>query len=346
MHGAAVTGCAGGARSAATVNTDRWREGPTLTARTPDEDQALKAMRAALERYAPLEKGRVSDHSAMSASADPSLFAIAIATVDGEVWSVGDDEIIFPLQSLSKPFTLALALEDRGDGPVLDQVGMHATGLPFGSLAATEIRSTRLQNPMVSAGAIATTSLVDGEDPVDRWKRTRRLLSAFAGRDLEPITGVFESEMAINEGSLAKAYALASYGLLYTEPMESVSRYLRTCSVGVTVRDLAAMGATLATGGAHPITDERVVSRRHARGVLCAMVTAGMYDDSGPWLYQIGLPAKSGVSGCVLAVVPGRLAIAVYSPPLDEFGNSVRGTAVVEWLASQWDLHVMDRLLP
>ncbi len=310
-----------------------------------DEEQALKAMNTALRRYAQLDSGHVADHSQLAATADPSQFAIAIATVDGQVWSVGDDDVAFPLQSLSKTFTLALVLEDRDDEAVLERVGMHATGLPFGSLAALEIRATPLQNPMVSAGAIATTSLVEGRNEADRWERTLRWFSACAGRELAPIDEVFESEMQGNDGSLAKAYALGSLKLLYAEPHDSVSRYLKSCSVGVNVRDLALMGATLAAGGTNPVTGERVMGRRAARGTLCAMITAGMYDDSGPWFFRIGLPAKSGVSGGVLAIAPGRLAIATYSPRLDEFGNSVRGCAVIEQLARQWDLHLLTQLL-
>jgi len=258
------------------------------------------------------------------------------------VLSVGDAQATFPLQSLSKVFTFALALEDRGDEAMLEMVGTHATGLPYGSLAATEVRATRLQNPMVSAGAIATTSAVEGRDEADKWRRTEALLAAFAGRSLAVLEDVFAAETGDDAGALAKAWVLASYGLLYCEPEAAVRRYLRACATGVTAEDLALMGATLANGGVHPRSGERVLTAASTRGVLSAMITAGMYDDSGPWLYRVGLPAKSGVGGGVVAVVPGRFAIAVYSPPLDPHGNSVRATLVIQALARRWRLHLLE----
>lgn len=293
-----------------------------------------------------LDGGEVYDARPEGRRADPGSLAIAVASVDGRVWSIGDVDVVFPLQSASKPFTLARVLEDGRSALVLGRVGMHATGFRFDSLAAGEIRETPLQNPMVSAGAIATTSLVEGADDADRWSRTLRLLSACAGRELRVMDDVYAAELVSSDGSYAKAYALSSSGMLNEEPRAVVARYLRACSTGVTVEDLALMGATLAGGGVHPIERERVMSRATARGVMCAMLTAGMYDFSGPWFYRVGLPAKSGVSGCVLAVCPGRLAIAAYSPPLDEYGNSVRAMEAVARLAEAWGLHMIGADLP
>jgi len=340
MAGCAVDPATPPTRPAGLQLTGRASAASALT-----REAAMGSMSAALARFAMLEGGRVADHNTVAASADPAVFAIAVATSDGEVWSVGDDEFVFPLQSISKIFTLGLAIEDYGDAVALERVGVHATGLPFGSLAAMEIRATALQNPMVSAGAIATTSLVEGRNEAERWSRTRRFLSGCAGRELASIEQVFTAESASDDASLAKAYALSAHGLLYAEPRATVERYLQACSVGVSVRDLAVMGMTLGNGGVNPATGMRVLERESARGVLSAMVTAGMYDDSGPWFYRVGMPAKSGVSGGVVAVAPGRLAISVYSAPLDGYGNSVRGSTVVEALAAEWELHSLDRLL-
>jgi len=313
---------------------------PRVAAAPPPLPDEAAAVLGELHRtYAGERGGKVADHNPVAAAADADDFGIAIAAVDGRVLSVGDAREVFPLQSLSKAFTFALALEENGDEEMLALVGTHATGLPYGSLAATEVRATKLQNPMVSAGAIATASTITGPGAARRMKAN---LDAFAGRELPTLDEVFEAVMESRTGSLAKAWVLASYGLLQDEPEATVRRYLRACATGVTAEDLAVMGATLANGGVNPRTGERVVSAAHARGVLSAMVTAGMYDDSGPWFYRTGLPAKSGVGGGVVAIVPGRFAIAVYSPPLDERGNSVRATKVVRDLAARWRLHAFE----
>lgn len=307
-----------------------------------NEETAEQTLQQLHAKYQSENAGKVADHNDVAAAANPLDFGIAIATVDGRVISVGDAEKVFPLQSLSKAFVFGLALEDNSSEAMLKKVGVHATGLPFGSLAATEVRATKLQNPMVSAGAIAVTSTIAGDSPEEKWQRTLATLQAFAGRQVQPLDAVFQAEMSDNAGSLAKAWVLRSYSLLYSEPEPTVERYLHACSVGVTAADLAVMGATLAAGGINPKTGKRVVSADTARGQLSAMVTAGMYDDSGPWLFRVGLPAKSGVGGGVVAVVPGRFAIAVYSPPLDEHGNSVRATRVLEELSDRWDLHLLE----
>jgi glutaminase len=317
---------------------------PALIEPTPqlDSEEVAHSLAALYEDFRADRSGAVAAHNDIAASADPDAFGIAVAFVDGRVISVGDATTRFPLQSLSKVLNLALALQDHGADAVLTKVGTHATGLPYDSLLATELRATRLQNPMVSSGAIATVSMIAGDDESERWRRMQQNYGAFAGRDVQPLEDVFEAETSDNTGSLAKAWVLKMHGLLYCEPDEAVHRYLRGCSVGVTVEDLAVMGATIANWGVNPRSGERAISAEHAGGVLSAMVTSGMYDDSGPWLYHIGLPAKSGVSGGVLAIVPGRFAIAVYSPPLDEFGNSVRATRVVRALSETWGLHIFQ----
>lgn len=303
--------------------------------------EAERTLRTLHTKFRGEEGGKVADHNDIAAAADPKAFGIAIATVDGRVISVGDSRVTFPLQSLSKAFVFGLALQDNGNEAMLENVGVHATGFPYGSLAAMEVRATKLQNPMVSAGAIAATSTIAGSNPEEKWDRTLGFLKAFAGRDVQPMRAVHVAEMASNNGSLAKAWVLRNYGLLYAEPNATVDRYLHACSVGVNTEDLAIMGATLANGGVNPKTNRRVVSAETARGQLSAMATAGMYDDSGPWFFRVGIPAKSGVSGGVVAVVPNRFAIAVYSPPLDPYGNSVRASKVIKALSDLWKLHML-----
>jgi len=298
-------------------------------------------LRTLHSRFRGEEGGKVASHNDVAAAADPKAFGIAIATVDGRVISVGDSKVTFPLQSLSKAFVFGLALQDNGNEAMLKNVGVHATGFPYGSLAAMEVRATKLQNPMVSAGAIAVTSTIAGSSPEEKWDRTLRFLRAFAGRDVEAMSAVYVAEMASNDTSLAKAWVLQNYRLLYADPNATVDRYLHACSIGVTTEDLAVMGATLANGGVNPKTNKRVVSAEIARGQLSAMATAGMYDDSGPWLFRVGIPAKSGVSGGVVAVLPNRFAIAVYSPPLDLYGNSVRASKVIKDLSDRWKLHML-----
>jgi glutaminase len=288
---------------------------------------------------------------------DAAWFGIAVATVDGGIYAVGDADRPFPIQSTAKTFTYGLALEDHGAEVLLERVGVNATGLPYNSLFASELRPRRLQNPMVSAGAIATMALIRGSSEEDKWHRVQQAFARFAGEDLPFDSRVFQYESANNTQSLALAYGLLMRELLWlpcgegppdclAAPTEKevaalIARYLRSTSQEVTARRLAVMAATLANGGVNPRSDVRAVSAENVPYILSAMTTAGMYDASGEWLSRVGLPAKSGVSGNVLAVVPGRMGIAVFSPPLDESGNSVRGVRVIEDLARRWDLHVL-----
>lgn len=287
---------------------------------------------------------------------DANWFGIVVATVDGTVVAVGDTDQNFPIQSTAKIFTYSLALEDHGAKEVLKRVGVNATGLPYSSLIASEVRARRQQNPMVSAGAIATMALINGSSEADKWRRVQANSARYAGEPVTLNADVFQFEINNNTHSLALAYALLTRELLWIpcekrapdcfEPpvgdqVEAViGRYLKSTSQDVTARRLALMGATLANGGVNPKTGLRAVSRENLPYILSAMVTAGMYDASGQWLSEVGIPAKSGVSGNIVAVVPGRMAIAVYSPPLDAEGNSVRGTRVIKDLARRWSLHL------
>jgi glutaminase len=287
---------------------------------------------------------------------DAEWFGIAVATVNGAIYTVGDAERPFPIQSTAKAFTYGLALEDHGAATLLERIGVNATGLPYNSLIASEIRPRQLQNPMVSAGAIATMALIRGADEAEKWRRVRQGFARFAGGEVKLNRPVYNYEIAHSTQSFALGYALLNRELLWfpcsggpecleapsAEGIEAlVARYLKSTSLEVTASRLALMGATLANGGVNPKSKERAISADNVTYVLAAMMTAGMYDASGEWMSRVGLPAKSGVSGNVLAVVPGRMAIAVYSPPLDASGNSVRGMRVIEDLARRWTLHLL-----
>ena len=290
------------------------------------------------DSIAGLDHGAVADYIPELAKADPSVFGLSVATIDGQVTSTGTS-VPFTIQSVSKPFVFALALADRGQDAVLERVGTEPTGDPFNSISLD--RSGRAPNPMVNAGAMVTSNLVAGVDPATRWSRILDGLSQFAGRQLDIDESVFESERATGDRNRAIAYLMRSAGLMGEDVLSEVDLYFRQCSILIDTRDLALMGATLANAGRNPVTGIQVVPREVVASVLTIMTTCGMYDYAGEWLYRVGLPAKSGVSGGVVAALPGQLGIGVHSPRLDERGNSVRGVAAAERLSSQLGLHFL-----
>ncbi|MGH2706145.1 MAG: glutaminase A [Actinomycetota bacterium] len=275
------------------------------------------------------------------AKADPEWFAIAATTVDGHRYEVGDAGQRFTIQSVSKPFVFGLALDDMGADGVMERVGVEPTGDAFNSITVDET-SGRPYNPMVNAGAIVTASLLRGADVEERERRMLDGLSRYAGRTVEVDEAVFESESRTGDRNRAIAYLMRSFGMLREDVDRALEAYFRQCSVLVDARDLALMGATLANQGVNPLTGERALASEHVARVLSVMGTCGMYDYAGEWLYRIGLPAKSGVSGGVVAVLPSVMAIASFSPRLDARGNSVRGIRACERLAYRFRLHVFD----
>jgi glutaminase len=267
-------------------------------------------------------------------------FAICLATTDGETFCAGDHDHPFALQSISKVFVYGLALEDHGRDYVLKRVGVEPSGDAFNSIVFDE-RNNRPYNPMVNAGALATTDLVESEDPAEDLDRILAVLKRYAGdENLEVDEDVFALEMGSADRNRATSYLMRSYGMISHAVEENLALYLRQCSVYVTSRDLAVMAATLANGGVNPVTKEQALSSRYVRDILSVMHTCGMYDFAGEWAYQVGIPAKSGVSGGILAVVPGKLGIGVFSPGLDAYGNSVRGIKVCEEISERLGLHV------
>jgi glutaminase len=274
------------------------------------------------------------------AEAEQKRFAICLATTDGEVYHAGDYDWSFALQSISKVFVYGLALEAHGRDHVLERVGVEPSGDAFHSIVFDE-RNNRPYNPMVNAGALVTTDLVEGGDTAEQLKLILGTLRHYAGNEnLTVDESIFASEMRSADRNRATAYLMRSYGMISQDVEENLALYLRQCSVCVTTRDLAVMGATLANGGVNPTTGDQALTPRYARDVLSVMHTCGMYDFAGQWAYQIGIPAKSGVSGGILAVVPGKGGIGVFSPGLDVHGNSVRGIKVCEEISERLGLHI------
>lgn len=312
-------------------------------------DQLLGGMRAAAsplqayleelyQRYRGLDEGAVASYIPELARVDPGQFAICVATVDGRVFAVGDDSQAFTIQSVSKPFMYGLALEDHGREQVLARVGVEPTGDAFNAIVLDEA-SNRPYNPMVNAGAIATAGLITGADATERLSRMLAMFRRYAGRAILMDAAVFSSERSTGHRNRAMAHLMRNFGMIGPNIDEILDLYFQQCSLLVTCRDLALMAATLANAGVNPITGERALDPRYVRDVLSVMYTCGMYDFSGEWAYRVGLPAKSGVGGGILVVVPGRVGIGFFSPRLDPRGNSVRGLRAAMDFAEHFGLH-------
>jgi len=287
-------------------------------------------------------RGELASYIPELAKADPQWFGICVVTMDGVAYSVGDTEQLFTVQSISKPFVYATALADRGQPFVARKVGVEPSGDAFNSISLDPQTGAPI-NPMINAGAIATTSLVAGETTEAQWRRIESSIAAFVGRDVSVDESVYRSESETGFRNRAIAWMLKNFGIIDGEPMASLENYFRQCSILVSCRDLACMAATLANGGVHPLTGVSALPAEHVERVLSVMATCGMYDYAGSWLYEVGMPAKSGVSGGIIAVVPGRFGIGIYSPRLDEKGNSVRGIAACKRLSRDFGLHVFTR---
>jgi glutaminase len=303
------------------------------------------AMEACLQRVhrALLDdtSGAVAGYIPELATVDPEPFGIAVATVDGHVHGVGDDDAEFTIQSISKPFVYGLALDDHGVERVLERVGVEPSGEAFNSIVMDE-RNNRPMNPMVNAGAIACAAMVRGDGLDERRRRVLDTFARYAGRPLGVDRAVAESERRTGHRNRAIAYLELSTGMIDEPVEEHLDLYFDQCSINVTARDLAMMAATLANGGVNPVTGERALEPENVARVLSVMATCGMYDWSGEWMFRIGLPAKSGVGGGIIAVLPGQLGMGTFSPRLDEFGNSVRGVRACEEVVDLLNLHMLD----
>jgi glutaminase len=323
------------------VDEDDEPDAPFVsTGQLPEHDLVQDYLEAAYERCLEVHDGEVADYIPALAEASPDLFGVAMVNVYGRVHRIGDADRPFSIQSVSKPFVFALVCEAIGASEARARLGTNATGLPFNSVMAVELNDNRTMNPMVNAGAIATTSLVPGGTADEKWDHILDGLSAFAGHRLELDEAVYESEQATNLRNQGIAHLLDSYGRMGFHPDEATEVYTRQCSLRVTAEDLAVMGATLADGGVNPVTGQRVIAARHCRRVLAVMATAGLYEHSGDWMYEVGLPGKSGVSGGIVTVSPGKGGLGTYAPPLDPQGNSVRGQLLTRLLAEQLGLNI------
>lgn len=282
--------------------------------------------------------GAPADYIPELAAVAPDSFGLCLATADGLVYEVGDTDIGFTIQSISKPFTYALALADRGLDGVAEHIDVEPSGEPFNEISL-EPETQRPSNPMINSGAITAASLINGRDAADKFERVRRCYSRFAGRELTMDQAVYESEARTGFRNRAIGYMLRSVGIIDDDPDDAVDRYFRQCSIEITCADLAMMAATLADNGVNPKTHERALSTSLTERVLSVMTTCGMYNAAGDWVTTVGLPAKSGVGGGIIAVLPGQLGISVYSPRLDGHGNSVRGAAACRELSRRLELH-------
>jgi glutaminase len=326
-----------------TVREDGWRfltaalvvlgmaSAPGARAQAPAEIQA--ALEAAHAKYRSLQEGKNADYIPALAKVDPNIYGIALVTTDGKVYTAGDVKSQVSIQSISKVFTMAKVIEEQGPEAIAKTIGVDATGMRFNSIVSIEFSQKALGGPemnsLVNPGAIATTGMVKGATRDEVWKSILSYYSDFAGRPLSVDQEVFKSEADTNQRNQAIGYLMYAYGYIKANPMQATDVYTEQCAVSVNARDLATMAGTLANAGKNPVTGKPVMKPANVPHVLAVMATAGLYDDSGKWLYRTGLPGKSGVGGGLIAVSPGRFGIAVVSPPLDEAGNSVRAQKAI-----------------
>jgi len=306
----------------------------------PNRERVEAVVTEAYNKFRTDTSGKNADYIPFLAQVDSKLFGVSVVTTDNQTFNLGDVSYSFSIQSISKVFTLAMAMEELGPEKVFQRVGSEPTGRPFNSPVAVVDMPTHTANPLVNAGAIATTSLISGGDANERWNKILAFYSKAAGEKLALIDEVYKSEAATNTGNKALSMLLAKYERIYADPFESVDIYTKQCSVGVNATQLARMGATLANNGKNPATGEQVIKSEDIPFILSAMTMAGLYDSSGYWAWHVGLPAKSGVGGGIVAVVPGKGAIAVFAPRLDEAGNSVKAQKVIEYVADKLDYNV------
>lgn len=313
---------------------------PISTGHLPPEQRIDDLVAEAYSRFKSVQEGKVADYIPALAAVSPDLFGLCVAETNGRIHSIGDADHEFSIQSVSKPFIFALVCQTLGHERARDLLGVNSTGLPFNSVMSIELHADRTMNPMVNAGAIATTSLVPGTTAEAKWQFIREGLSCFAGRELTFNEEIYESEAATNLRNRGIAKLLEGYGRMYFDALEATDVYTKQCAIDVTARDLAVMSATLADGGVNPVTKERVIDAKHCKHVLAVLATAGLYELSGDWLYEIGLPGKSGVSGGIFTIAPGKGGVGSFAPPLDSAGNSVKGQRVSKFLSERLGLNL------
>jgi glutaminase len=308
------------------------------TGRLPPAERVRPLVDAAYVRFKGNDEGHNASHYPALAAVPKDLFGICLAAVDGALYAVGDAEHPFAIMSVALPFVFALVCQALGADQVREMIGVNSTGRPFDSVLALELGSDRLTNPMVSAGGLATTSLVPGATADARWRFVLDGLSRFAGRPLRLNPEVYASASASDQRNQGIARLLDSYGRLYADAVETTDLYTRHSCLNATARDLAVMAATLADGGVNPVTREQVIDADVCQPVLAVMATAGLCETSGEWLYSIGQPGKSGVGGGIITVAPGKGGMGAFAPPLDAAGNSVKGKLAAKFLSERLGL--------
>lgn len=329
------------------MNTSTWADNASLAAaindgHLPSPELVRDLVNAAYDRFKTNDDGTVADYIPALAAVPRDRFGICVVGTNGAIHGIGDTSYEFSIQSVSKPFVFALICQAIGEDAARDKLGANNTGLPFNSVIALELIEEGTHNPMVNAGAIATTSLIGGHGPTERLNRLLAMFRRYIGHDLFIDMATFMSERTTGLRNKAMAYLMQHFGMVDHRVDEALDLYFQQCSVMVSCRDLAVMAATLANHGVNPLTGDRAVDERYIRDILSVMYTCGMYNYAGEWAYTVGIPAKSGVSGGIIAVVPNQIGIAVFSPPLDGRGNSVRGVKVCEELSQHFGLHLLD----
>jgi glutaminase len=316
---------------------------PTTAREVATDPATLKRLvQEAHAKFKDVTDGKPADYIPELAKVPPELFGVAIVTAEGEIYTAGDVDYAFTIQSVSKPFTAALVMQEQGDEAIEEKIGVEPTGQKFNSILATQIIEDVSANPLVNSGAIAAVSMVKAKSGEERFNKILTFEERLAGSKLKVIEDVYRSEAATNQRNRAHAYILFAEERIYSDPMEAVDVYTRQCSIGVTAKQLAVMGATLANNGINPITQEKVLDSNHVPKVLALMMMAGFYDESGEWAYMTGLPAKTGVGGGVVAVVPGEMAIVGFSPRVNDAGNSVRSAKAIEYIAQHLGANVFN----
>lgn len=318
------------------------QNGPSVisTGHMPADESVSTLVTEAHGRFRSVTDGKNADYIPALAAVPSHLFGISVVETTGQIFEAGDTEYEFSIQSVSKPFVFALICQAIGEDAARQKLGVNSTGLPFNSVIAIERMTDGATNPMVNAGAIAAASLAPGETEAEKWDFLRHGLSRFAGRELTLNQEVYESEAATNQRNAGIANLLQAYDRIYFDPFKATDIYTKQCALNVNAHDLAVMAATLANGGTNPMTGEAIIDPIHCQHVLAVMVTAGLYENSGDWLYETGLPGKSGVGGGMITVSPGKGGLATFAPPLDASGNSVRGQLVARFLSEELGLNL------
>jgi len=303
------------------------------------KEQIQKTLKEAYAKYKGDMGGKNADYIKALAIVDSKIFAITLVDTKGNVYEIGQTKDVVSIQSISKVFSAALVMSEKGSKFIQEKIGVNATGLAFNSIIAIEQKKGSASNPFVNAGAIQTTSWVKAKNSDERWAKIKANMSAFAGRDLKLNKPVYTSEVNDNKRNQAISKLLDAYGRMGSDPLEATTVYTKQCSLNVSSHDLAVMGATIANHGKNPVTDTQVIAAKYTPKIMAIMATAGLYDNAGDWLYNTGAPAKSGVGGGIVAVIPGKFGIAVVSPPLDSYGNSVRAQLAIKYIIDKLDLN-------